>query len=484
MKHSNIFRGIAALTLAVALAWNADAANQASGTIFTLPVNDATLTRSGDIMNVDMHLDLAAMQLKGDKAIIITPYIVNGNDSLPLQSIGLYSRNRWYQYDRNNNFPGAPDTKQMRFSDRPAYFDVQDQVAFQNWMNGSHIAVKGEVYGCCNTLVEQQVLDLDARYKEYQPTFIYQTVTDMVNLDDVAKNRELSGRAYVDFPVNQIVIYPNYHNNEVELGKIIATIDSVKNDPDVTVKSIFIKGTASPEGPYQNNVRLAKGRTEALKEYVRNLYHFPEGFIQTDYEPVDWEGLRDYLLGNGRMLEHSAQILEIVNSDLEPYARNQKIKTTYPQQYKYLLDNVYPLLRHSDYRIEYTIRKFTTAEEIAALLHTNPGKLTLNEMLFLAQTYETGSDEFNDVMEMAVRMFPDDPVANLNVGTSALQRGDLVSAAKYLPRAGTTPEAVYARANLAFLQGDMATARKLFEEAAQYLPTAAATLTDFNDAGY
>lgn len=483
MKLKNIFRGVAAIVLALGFAQGADAAQAASGTVATLPVNNALLQRNGNLMTVDMHLDLGAMQLKGDKAVVITPYIVNGLDSVALPAVGLYSRNRWYQYERAGGFPGGPTATSMRYSDRPSVLDYVQHVQYRSWMNGSHITVKAETYGCCRTLLDQDLIDL-ARYREFTPTYLYQTIPDIISVDDVVKSRELSGRAFIDFPVNQIIIYPEYRNNTIELGKIIATIDSVKNDPDVTVNSIFIKGTASPEGPYDNNIRLAKGRTEALKDYVEHLYNFPKGFIKTDYEPVDWEGLREYLEGPNCFLEHRTQILDIVNGGLEPYARNQKIKTTYPSEYKYLLDNIYPTLRHSDYRIEYTIRKFTTVEEIAAVIKTQPYKLTLNEMLFLAQSYEPGSDEFNDVFEIAVRMFPDEELANLNVGTSAMQRGDLVSAAKYLPKAGNSAEAVYARANLAFLQGNYEEANRLYAEAAQSLPQAAEAYEAFLDAGY
>ena len=481
MKKRSIIKALALFALSAVLTVSANAKG-ASGVITTLPVENASLTRNGNLMTVDMHLDFAAMELKGDKAVLYTPYIVNGTDSLALPSIGFYSRNRWYQYQRKGQMAlGGADETPYRYSERPATQEYVQHVNYQPWMNGAHIAVKSETYGCCRDMLDSDLLDLGTGYREFHPTFLYQTVEE-VAANDMAKTREISGRAYVDFPVNQIVIYPDYRNNTKELGKIIATIDSVKADPDVTVNSIFIKGTASPEGPYDNNVRLAKGRTEALKEYVKNLYKFPDGFIQTDFEPVDWDGLREYLATCG--LEHRDQILDIVNSDMEPYARNQKIKTTYPSEYKFLLDNIYPTLRHSDYRIEYTIRQFTEVAEIAALLHTNPGKLSLNEMMFLAQSYEVGSEEYNDVFEVAVRMFPNEPAANLNVATSAMERGDLVTAEKFLPKAGITPEAVYARANLAFLKGDYEDAKRMYREAALHLPQAAKAYEEFLQAGY
>ena len=78
---------------------------------------------------------------------------------------------------------------------------------------------------------------------------------------ETMKSRSLSGSAFIDFPVDQTVIYPEYRRNTVELGKIQATIDSVRNDKDVSIISVWLKGYASPESPYSHNKELAIGRT-------------------------------------------------------------------------------------------------------------------------------------------------------------------------------------------------------------------------------
>ena len=97
-----------------------------------------------------------------------------------------------------------------------------------------------------------------------------------------AETRELKGSAYIDFPVNRTEIYEDYRRNPIELAKIRATIDTVRNDADTRITSIRIKGYASPEGSYANNTRLAQGRTETLKDYVQRLYNFPSGVMATD----------------------------------------------------------------------------------------------------------------------------------------------------------------------------------------------------------
>lgn len=48
-------------------------------------------------------------------------------------------------------------------------------------------------------------------------------------------------------------------------------------------------------------------------------------------------------------------------------------------------------------------------------------------------------------MEIAVRMFPDDPTANLNAACTRLNAGDAEGAKPYLDKAGNSEEAKAAR---------------------------------------
>lgn len=99
------------------------------------------------------------------------------------------------------------------------------------------------------------------------------------------KNRAEEGRAYLDFPVNQMKIYPDYHRNPSELAAIKHTVDVVKNDVNTTITEIAIVGYASPEGRYAANARLAQGRAEALKSYVMNEYGFKADLFKVNSVP-------------------------------------------------------------------------------------------------------------------------------------------------------------------------------------------------------
>ena len=71
----------------------------------------------------------------------------------------------------------------------------------------------------------------------------------------------------------------------------------------------------------------------------------------------------------------------------------------------------------------------------------------------------------NNVFDIAVRMFPNDPVANLNAANIAMGKGDYASAKNYLAKAGNAPEAVHAKGVLSMLTGDLTEAESILKQA-------------------
>ena len=424
-------------------------------------VGNPRMAHRGESMAVQMDLDLARLEVDPNLAVILTPRLLNGRDSVELPSVGIYGRRRYFYYTRNGADLAAINRGgDFRASEKPDSIVYSASCPYQPWMDGATLVLDRQDYGCCRTLLDEQrdVLGLYEAPFVYVPRFIY-----IRPEADTVKVFAIDGSAFIDFPVNQTVIYPDYRRNTAELQKIEDTIDSIRTDADVSITSIWLKGYASPESPYAHNTKLAIGRTEALKKYIQQLYHFDDGSIETDYEPEDWQGLRRYV--DRSNLSHRAEILALIDSDLDPDAKEARIKRTYPEEYRFLLDHCYPALRHTDYRISYTVHVYTDVEAIRRVLKEKPGKLSLNELYLVAQSCEPGSDEFESLFETAVRMFPEDETANLNAANAAMQRNDLKSAATYLSRSGDSPQAVYARGVYEMLTQHYDAAEELFARA-------------------
>ncbi|MCM1291456.1 MAG: hypothetical protein NC201_04760 [Prevotella sp.] len=413
---------------------------------------DAAISEDNNLL-ISMDFDLTKVKIKSNQEYIITPKVTNGKDSVLLQPITFAGRNRFYFHDRN----GQNNSFLVR-NGKNALYEYRQSVPMQDWMNHSEIDYNVEIDGCCGepkAKGEEGPLALIDVPQDFMAEFLY-----IPPKAQGPKVRELKGSAFIDFVVNKTDINADYRSNPRELAKITNTIDTVRNDKDVTIKKISIKGFASPEGPYNNNVRLAKGRTASLKEYVRQLYNFPESIMFTSYEPEDWEGLRKYVANSN--IDNKEGILAIIDSDLAPDPKNTKIQTTYPKQYDFLLKNEYPALRHSDYVIEYEVRSYHDVNEILEVLRTQPNKLGQAEFYVAANAFPVGSAEYNNVFDISVRMYPEDPITNLNAANSAMARGDYVSAKEFLGKAGNSEEVTYAKGILAALEKDYDAAESYF----------------------
>ncbi len=427
----------------------------------SLKVSDIKVARHDGELTVALDINPRSVNPGRDREVLFTPVVraLDSADSLALPSIRVAGRNRYYSHLRNDDL--AEEEKVFHAGSKEP-IEYRREVPFQPWMNRAKVVMREEVANCCDAPVPQDETPLallDFEQKPARPAHRYVAL-----LSDSTIERSAEGRAFVDFIVNRTEIRPWYRGNKAELAKIIATIDKVKDDPDATITRVTIKGFASPEGSYSNNVRLAMGRTAALKEYVREHYRFDPEIMSTDYEPEDWAGLRAWV--EKCALPHRAEILEVIDSKMEPDPKDHELRRRFPQEYKLMLDSVYPALRHSDYTVKYRIRTYVDIEELKRVYASTPDRLRPVDFQRIAATYAVDSPEYKEVFMTAVKVHPRDEAANLNAANISMERGDLNAAAAYLANAGDTPESVYARGVLAARTGDNLRARDLMRAAA------------------
>lgn len=418
-------------------------------------------------VRVKIDIDAEKYSIGSDREIVFTPILIadNCSDSLALEPITITGRNRWYHYLRDRYLDGG-DARIYR-AGKKGHARTDEEFAFEPWMGNSSLEMRVETANCCDKPerltgtsshgnvplaridIERPVLDAD--YVFAPP----------VDAGPVIK--KIEGRAFVTFVVNRTELKPDYMKNRAELAKIIKSIDVVRQDKDATITHVHIKGFASPEGPYDNNVRLAKGRTETLRRYVRDLYSFSDTTITSSYDPEDWAGLRNYVADSMNVsIAHRAEILDIIDGPLGFDNKDMAIRTRFPADYAVILKEIYPWLRHSDYTVTYAIKTYTDINEIRAVLASDPTRLRNVDFYTLAQTYPEGSKEYCDIFETAVEVYPDDPMLNLNAANIEMRRGQFDKAQSHLLKAGNTPQANYARGILAAKRSDYSEAIKRF----------------------
>lgn len=426
--------------------------DEKGGNSGALLVRRQSVQRVDSFLVVDMTLDLTPLVVKSSRSVEVTPLLTGGEYRDTLPTLLVNGRSRDLLYRRLPAKKRDADYVVRRMGQKPQTVEYNARIPFRPWMELSELTLVTDLCGCGWRTLEQTsrpVAQLDFREPEPMPEPSLEYLAPMA---EAVKSRSLEGSAFLDFPVNRTEIYPDYRNNPRELAKIQASIDSVRGNRYATITAVGIKGYASPEGSYANNARLADGRAKALLGYIKQLYDFGSAEFSVSSEPEDWAGLEKLVEASD--LKEKEEILAIIRDPriTNPDARDWKLKTLAGGvPYRHLLTVFYPALRHSDYTVRYTIRNFTL-EEAKELLYTDPRQLSLDEMYRVAQTYEAGSAEFNEVFEIAVRMYPDDPVSNLNAANTALRRNDLKAARHYLTKAAEGPQKRMAEAALKVLE--------------------------------
>ena len=393
---------------------------QAQQTATAIVVKERLVEHVGDRLIIDMKLALDELSLSANRSLVCTPLIERGDSVRALPPVIVNGRNRQIQYDRSGRDAAANGEFVLRrYNGKEQTFDYHASIPFAKWMERSEVSLVVDFCGCgWEALSNDKSPLFPIRIAE--PVVLRPLLAYVTPEAERVKERVKEGSAFLDFPVNRTEIYPEYRDNPSELRKILETVSSVKEDPYATITEVYIKGFASPEGTYKHNTYLA---SLADKEELLVI-------IRAD-EPKDYD------------------------------RREAKLKALNGgASYRVLLRDIYPALRHSDYAVRYTIRSFTV-EEARELIYSDPRQLSLNEMFRVVQTMEPGSDAYREVFEIAVRMYPDDPVSNLNAALTAIDVGRLESAHRYLAKTSDSAERTLAEAAIAMLENRLDEAEAL-----------------------
>ncbi len=147
---------------------------------------------------------------------------------------------------------------------------------------------------------------------------------------------------------------------------LYAMLEKWYRDPNAEVRDVHVKGYASPEGSYQTNVNLARGRSATLLSMLRNRpgSNKVKGWHH-DSDVVEWDEVADSLeqkLGTPEALEAAKGIREITASVKGQDAQGRQIVGA--SWYPYVKENALKMVRRVVIRIDYVATRILTPEEI------------------------------------------------------------------------------------------------------------------------
>lgn len=444
------------------------------GTMEIIPLR---LEQKGNLLFVDVDIVLDNVKMKTAQGVNFIPQLVAPFQAKTLPIISLKGNNEYLAYERTLSLMSKreraayekPYLVRKVSSVRNDTIRYRYSLPYEDWMADARLDIQRDECGCgeVELMVVENIIDKVTPEVPLTPYMVTPHVAFVKPEAEEIKHRAKEAKFWLNFVVNRTNLLPDYMDNPRELAKIHAMIDELHSDRSITVNRLDIIGYASPEGTLAHNKQLSEGRAIALRDYLASRYEFPRHLYHVEFGGENWDGLVEALATVD--MEYKDEVLQIIRDIPIEQGREKKIMDLHRgDPYRYMLKNIFPSLRIAICRVNYNVRNFNV-EEAKEIIQKRPQNLSLQEMFLVANTYPEGSQEFIDVFETAVRMFPDNEVANLNAAASAILRNDLASAERYLKK--VNPQTHFAEYKntmglLALLKGE-------YQKAEDYLKAAA-----------
>lgn len=422
-------------------------------------VTPLSLQQKGDSVYVNLRFDISGVNVDSRRSISLIPVLITPTNQRNLSEVMIKGRENYnvYQreihlmssrkkaiYDENAPYAVLPGFK----SKHAKTIEYKVAVKYEPWMVDAKLDMYEDLCGCGGPARRMGItmlannLSLE-RMVVIEPYVMIPYLAFLHPAAEEVKRREIIGEAFLDFAVNRTDILPNYMNNPGELKKITDLITQAKNDKNSTIRAINVIGYASPEGTIAGNQQLSEGRAKALVGYLLPQFNYPRNIYNVKFGGENWEGLKKCV--ETSQMAYRQQVLEIIETIPEGinYSTNTSRKKALMdlaggEPYRYMFRTFFPSLRKAICKIDFDVMNFNVAQAKEVVM-SHPQNLSLNEMFLVANTYEKGSQQFIDLFETAVRIFPHDVTANLNAATAALSRGDVIYAKRYLDQIKSVP---------------------------------------------
>lgn len=468
MKHITKYLFLACCTLLFALSSQAQNSVTANG----VSVDNITMKQANGRLDIAMVFDMSNLHVRSNRSLRITPLLSDGREMLQLPAVIIDGRRRSIIHERHADdiFPSV-DTYIRRKNRSEQALDYDASITYQPWMANAELILREEWCACHDAPYTEDLLAVASMPKLTQQGS--DTANNQALVTDAkpqmayampSKSDNPSPSHYdaaIYFHVNKCDIVPSYMGNQHTIDSLRSLFANNKN-----IKAVKLMGYASPEGPLPFNKSLAAKRAAAIKYYMTKNNIGASIPITVDSATTDWAAIKDWL--NSSRIENYLKIIAIIDDNSIAEAdKNAAIRKQFPVAYNFMLRQWYPKLRTTDISIEHTPAKMDVATA-KKLLDENPSQLSLEDIYLVALTFEKGSKEWNDIILLAVQVYPQSPEARVNAANVAMANGNYEQAATYLQGLpATMPEAMNSRGILAMSQGNYTQAMTLFEGAAK-----------------
>ena len=319
-------------------------------------ITDQNLVHDGKDAIVTFKIETDDNSIPSKRKEVIMPYIYNGKDTVWLETVEVYGKNRYKREKQENHLNGNKEWDleegQMIKGDVYSY---RDTAPLKRWMAPANLGIRREIVGCaCEDELADEEVASATLFQE--PPVEARRIPKNFAVADATREWDFGqDELEIIFKVSKIEIDPTVFNNEITFGKILSAVDKIYSNPKFRVDKIEIAGYASPEGRRSFNNWLGQNRAKALIDYIiesRPQYNLTADNFRLRNGEENWPGLRRLLLNS--TIAEKDQVIEIIDMELPDEEKKTRIKAIdNGKVWKKMLDQIYPHLRSARYLAVY-----------------------------------------------------------------------------------------------------------------------------------
>lgn len=434
--------------------------------------------RKGKVL-VDFVVRLPKELQGGCRSIVVVPHLHKADGAVPLQELsirgGLFSRvhdrNYWQfsQYVRLFRPDAAGEQRAFeRFVKHPYPQGVRLDSIVEgardlSYYYSQEVPTRSEGKTMLLTL-HGAVVALDGSRYDLPPldTLRYH-ISSMLSFADtttryvtkiIEKYAVVNDRNYLSFRVNDTRIIDTLGDNAVQLARIESLMSGLVEQREFHVDSIVLTASASPEGGYAQNERLARGRAAALKQRLgRRFGQQVDTLLCVRWVAEDWDELARLIAADGTIAERDA-ILSLLRTIGNPDRREAELRRRFPKQYRDIRERLYPLLQAVNFK--YDLRRVGMVKDT---IHT-----TVPDTLYARGVKLLNERKYNDALRILR------PYEDRNTAVALLSLGQDEPAYEVLRRLKEEETVEYLKAIACARMGRIEEGKAAFRRACELQP--------------
>ena len=434
--------------------------------------------RKGKVL-VDFVVKLPKELQGGCRSIVVVPHLHKAEGAVPLQELsirgGLFSRvqdrNYWQfsQYVRLFRPDAAGEQRAFeRFVKHPYPQGVRLDSIVEgardlSYYYSQEVPTRSEGKTMLLTL-HGAVVALDGSRYDLTPldTLRYH-ISSMLSFADtttryvtkiIEKYAVVNDRNYLSFRVNDTRIIDTLGDNAVQLARIESLMSGLVEQREFHVDSIVLTASASPEGSYAQNERLARGRAVALKQRLGQRFgRQVDTLLSVRWVAEDWVELERRIAADSTIAEREA-ILGLLRTVGNPDRREAELRRRFPKQYRDIRERLYPLLRAVNFK--YDLRRVGMVKDT---IHT-----TVPDTLYARGVKLLNERKYNDALRILR------PYEDRNTAVALLSLGQDEPAYEVLRRLKEEATVEYLKAIACARMGRIEEGKAAFRRACELQP--------------